>query len=136
MYGAPIAFAIIFILLLIICPFIFKPIFKIDSFFGYCQGVCCSVLTAITIVVAAIIGIIVFVSKASDVGGNADDALEAVGSGLLFLIFIVIVAAYFGVVFFLFAIQKESLSLSIIIIVFLCLYLDIMPCLLDFILFY
>ena len=107
MYGAPIAFAIIFILLLIACPFIFKPIFKIDSFFGYCQGVCCSVLTAITIVVAAIIGIIVFVSKASDVGGNADDALVAVGSGLLFLIFIVIVAAYFGVVFFLFCYSKR-----------------------------
>ena len=55
----PFIIGIIFLILVISSPFIFKLIFKIENFFGYCAGICCSVITGISLVVLILISIIV-----------------------------------------------------------------------------
>ena len=49
--------SLIFIVLLIALPFIFKSIFKTRKFMGYNMGVCFSVLAAVTIFMILIVGI-------------------------------------------------------------------------------
>jgi hypothetical protein len=52
--------ALIFIILLVALPFIFKLIFKTKKFLGYGMGVCCSIITIVAIIMIIIVGIFFF----------------------------------------------------------------------------
>lgn len=48
---APLIIGIIFIILIIAAPFIFRAIFKIENCFGYCSGLCCFIVELLVLAV-------------------------------------------------------------------------------------
>lgn len=107
MIVGPIIVAIIFILLIIASPFVFKGVLKMESFFGYAKGACCSILTALVIAAGIIIAFIIYVVKIVDSidknGGNTDaqEVLEVAGVGLLLVLLVVFIIIYLAVFFLL-----------------------------------
>lgn len=53
---------LVFAALIIASPFIFKAVFKIESFFGYCKGICCVIITNLILFVILIIESLALVS--------------------------------------------------------------------------
>lgn len=111
MLAAPTIIGIIFIILILCSPCIFKFALKIDSFFGLCQGICCSFLTALIISAAVIIGFIVYgVSVADSIDANnpsAEDIAEKAGIGFLLFAFFVIAVAYLAIFFLILCYTKR-----------------------------
>jgi hypothetical protein len=92
---------IIFIILLIVSPYIFKAIFKIETFLGLTTGLCCAFITALIIILAAIITMVVRTLNIADsaTNGSQEDLLKSVGFGVLLLVFVILVAVLFAVFF-------------------------------------
>lgn len=106
MLGAPIVIGIIFIILLLISPCIFKCAFKTQNFFGFRQGVCCSFITLLTILAGYLIGVMLFsffVINSKDTTGNT---IAIAGMSLLFLFFI-IALVYLSIFFILLCYTKQ-----------------------------
>ena len=103
MFVAPTIIGIIFIILILTSPCIFKFAFKIESFFGICQGICCSFLTALVIIVGIIVGAIVYgVAVADSVqSGSTENIVESSGIGFLLFVFFVLAVIYFSIFFLL-----------------------------------
>lgn len=103
MFVAPTIIGIIFVILILISPCIFKFAFKIESFFGLCQGMCCSFLTALVISVAIIVGAIVYALAVADSvqNGNAEDIVKSSGIGFLLFVFFILAVIYFSIFFLL-----------------------------------
>lgn len=88
--------ALIFIILLVALPFIFKLIFKTKNFMGYSIGVICSVLTSVTTFIIIVVGI----------------ALEHVIFnrsliGTIILGFIILISVYIDIFLFIFFFSKR-----------------------------
>lgn len=92
---------IIFIILLIVSPYIFKALFKIETFLGLTTGLCCAIITALIITAAVIIASIIVAVNITDsaTSGSQEELLKSVGFGLLLLIFVILVAVLFAVFF-------------------------------------
>lgn len=58
----PIILCILFIALIIAAPFIFKIIFKNETFFGYCKGICCYVVTQLILLLIMLIELLTVIS--------------------------------------------------------------------------
>ena len=93
--------ALIFIILLVALPFIFKFIFKTKKFLGYSMGVCCSILTIVAIFTIFIVGfafsLVLFRPSNS----------KAYEMGLLLYIFIFLFLIYTVIFLFIFNYTKE-----------------------------
>ena len=73
----PFIIGIIFLLLVIGSPFIFKLIFKIQNFFGYCIGICCFIITSIILIILLIIFSIVLGVLLSNNGENMESFINS-----------------------------------------------------------
>jgi hypothetical protein len=109
MLVAPTIIGFLFAILTLISPCIIKFAFKMESFFGFCQGICCSFLTALVITVAAIAALIVFGFSVADSAksGNAENIVESSSIGFLLFIFFVLVVIYFSIFFLLLCYTKR-----------------------------
>lgn len=47
----PFFLSIVFIVIVLAAPFVFKMIFKNESFFGYCIGLCCYIITGVILLI-------------------------------------------------------------------------------------
>lgn len=103
MFVAPTIIGFLFAILILTSPCIFKFAFKMDSFFGLCQGICCSVLTALVIAVAVIAGSITYAVAVADSvkTQNAENIVESAGIGFLLFVFFILVVVYFSTFFLL-----------------------------------
>jgi hypothetical protein len=103
MLVAPTIIGFLFAILCLISPCIFKFAFKMDSFFGFCQGICCSFLTGLVITVATIAGSIALAVVVTDSAqtGNAENIVETSGIGALLLLFFIAVVIYLSIFFLL-----------------------------------
>ena len=91
----PFFLSIVFIAIVIAAPFVFKMIFKNESFFGYCIGVCCSIITSIILAIIWIIVNTVLVKYIVDHYGIVDpnltnmNTLKNLSFGLLFVLWLI-----------------------------------------------
>ena len=92
---------IIFIILLIVSPYIFKAIFKIETFLGLTTGLCCAIVTAFIIIAAAIITLVIVSLNIADSAtrGSEEDILKSVGIGVLLIVFVILVVILLAVFF-------------------------------------
>ena len=115
MLVAPFIIAIIFILIPIGLPFLFKIIFKLENFAGYCLGIICSVVTSVSIIVLFIISMIVLAVILSSNGGldtlinsfNDINELKNVSFWILFSIWAVIALLFLTMFLILFFFIKK-----------------------------
>ena len=103
MLVAPTIIGFLFAILCLISPCVFKFAFKMDSFFGFCQGICCSFLTGLVITVAFIAASIALAAVVTDSAqtGSAEDIVKTSGIGALLLIFFIVVVIYLSIFFLL-----------------------------------
>ena len=71
---------LLFAVLVIAFPFIFKIIFKIESFFGYCIGICCVIITNLVLAVVFLIEVLVIVPL---INKNKGDLKIEINAGVL-----------------------------------------------------
>lgn len=92
---------IIFIILLIVCPYILKAIFKIETFLGLTTGLCCAIITALIIIAAVVITTIIVALNIDEAAnsGSQEELLKAVGTGALLIVFVILVATLIAVFF-------------------------------------
>lgn len=92
---------IIFIILLIVSPYIFKAIFKIETFLGLTTGLCCAFVTAFIIIAAAIITLVIVSLNIADSAtrGSEEDILKSVEIGVLLIVFVILVVTLLAVFF-------------------------------------
>jgi hypothetical protein len=115
MLVSPFIIAIIFILIPIGLPFLFKIIFKLENFAGYCLGIICSVVTSVSIIVLFIISMIVLAVILSSNGGldklinsfNDINELKNVSFWILFSIWAVIALLFLTMFLILFFFIKK-----------------------------
>lgn len=76
---APLIIGIIFIILIIVTPYIFKPIFKIENFFGYCSGLCCFIVVCIVLIAIIIVeafALAAYLTKNQNINFNYSDSTD------------------------------------------------------------
>jgi len=112
----PFIFGIIFLLLVIGSPFIFKLIFKIQNFFGYCRGICCSIVTSLILVILLVIYLIILGALLSNNGSNIDSLIDSINDIdklkdfpfiILFSIWIIIAIIFLVIFLILFFFTKK-----------------------------
>lgn len=109
--------ALIFILLPIASPFLFKIIFKIQKFSGFCLGIICSVITSVSLIVLLVIslvilGVIITSSQDSNLNILIDtfndiNVLNTLKSYILFIIWLIIALLFLTMFLILFFFIKK-----------------------------
>jgi hypothetical protein len=91
--------SLIIIVILVVLPIIFKSIFKTRKFMGYSMGVCCSVLTTVSIfmifIVGIAFGIVLFRGRADGNIGILELTIGALIYISIFILFIYIIIFFF-----------------------------------------
>lgn len=77
MLVVPFIIGILFLLLVIGSPFIFKLIFKNQNFYGYCRGICCCIVTGLILLLLIIIFSIVLEVLLSNYDYNINSLINS-----------------------------------------------------------
>lgn len=91
----PFFLSIVFIAMVLAAPVVFKMIFKNESFFGYCIGICCAIITDIILVIILLIESIALVAYIEKNNANISvdlsnmNSLKNLSFGIRFVVWLI-----------------------------------------------
>lgn len=91
----PFFLSIVFIAIVLAAPFVFKMIFKNESFFGYCIGLCCYIITGIILFIILLIETLALTAyilknynNISEVDFSSMNSLKNLSFGIRFVVWL------------------------------------------------